>query len=659
MYTFLLDGQTLYYPGDELCTLTGDPVVKLAIGQAGSCELTIPPTNPLYDSVQLRKSMLTVMRGDTEIFCGEVREATKDRNNCLKVYAVGELAFLQDGIQPQHYYGDVTPTSFLQSVLAEHNDCVEARKQFTAGLVTVTSGWDQSLKVTDHNSTLEALREQLIGNLGGCFRIRKANGTRYLDYVTLSDYGSANAQGINFGENLLDYSETLTASDIVTCIIPLGARTDSQGDFETRIDIKSVNNNLDYLTASQTVLNRFGHIWKVVTFDDLESPADIKAAGQDWLTEAQYETLRLKVTAVDLSLLDADIDAMNLGDRIPCKAEPYGLNMTLPIIEQTIHPLAPQKDTIVLSATLKNSQPTISDQVGNSGDSIRQATARTELKIRNVIRQEAANLMATFTGSMGGYKLSEFDSDGLWIRDLYMDTPDKTTATNILEISMRGIRSSTSGYKAPTDPAWKLGITIDGQINADRIMTGTIMAGLIKAGILSDVGDKSQFNLETGELISRTSLKKLIMQQGYLRAYSREYDPSITPDPYNPDAQYYDELVGTLDLCASYGDGTERVALRSETELSLQAGNRALWLGDDGLYTTEDFGAAGNITATKKVLGASAAITNKITCGSIEPANGATNNISWKQSNGLDVSITVKNGIITAINKTEPAPDPT
>lgn len=576
MYTFLLDGRTLYYPGDELCTLTGDPVVKLAIGQAGSCELTIPPTNPLYDSVQLRKSMLTVMRGDTEIFCGEVREATKDRNNCLKVYAVGELAFLQDGIQPQHYYGDVTPTSFLQSVLAEHNDCVEARKQFTAGLVTVTSGWDQSLKVTDHNSTLEALREQLIGNLGGCFRIRKANGTRYLDYVTLSDYGSANAQGINFGENLLDYSETLTASDIVTCIIPLGARTDSQGDFETRIDIKSVNNNLGYLTASQTVLNRFGYIWKVVTFDDLESPADIKAAGQDWLTEAQYETLRLKVTAVDLSLLDADMDAMNIGDRIPCKAEPYGLNMTLPIIEQTIHPLAPQKDTIVLSATLKNSQPTISDQVGNSGDSIRQATARTELKIRNVIRQEAANLMATFTGSMGGYKLSEFDSNGLWIRDLYMDSPDKTTATNILEISMRGIRSSTSGYKAPTDPAWKLGITIDGQINADRILTGTIMAGLIKAGILADVAGNFSLNLETGALSakqmtinsphfqlkpdgtirSKTSYEYLDILEALLKGYHTVYqDIDMDPSP---------TLSGLLDLSADYGNGDYKVVLESK-----------------------------------------------------------------------------------------------
>ena len=321
--------------------------------------------------------------------------------------------------------------------------------------------------------------------------------------MTLSDYGSANRQGINFGENLLDYSETLTASDIVTCIIPLGKRTDSQGDFETRIDIKSVNDGYDYLTASQTVLNRFGYVWKVVVFDDLEDPADIMAAGQDWLTEAQYETLRLKLTAMDLSMLDADMDAMNLGDRIPCKAEPYGLNMTLPIIEQTLHPLSPQKDTIVLSATLKNKQTTISDQVGSGGDSIRQATAQTELKIRNVIRQEVASLMARFAGTNGGYKLSEFDSNGLWLRDLWMDTPDKTTATNILEISMNGIRSSNAGYKPATDPAWKLGITIDGQINADRILTGTLMAGLIKAGILSDVADNFNLNMETGALTAK------------------------------------------------------------------------------------------------------------------------------------------------------------
>lgn len=576
MYTILLDDDVLYYPGDAKCALTGDPVIKLSIGQAGSCEMTIPPTNPLYGSVQLRKSMVTVKRGDKEIFCGEAREANKDKNNCLKVYAVGELAFLQDGIQPQHYYGDVTPTSFMQSVLAEHNDCVEARKQFAPGLVTVSSGWDQSLKVTDHNSTLEALREQLIGNLGGCLRIRKQNSTRYLDYVTLSDYGSANTQGINFGENLLDYSETMTASDIVTCIIPLGKRTDSQGDFEKRIDIKSVNGGNDYLTASQTVLNRFGMIWKVVVFDDLEDPADIKAAGQDWLAEAQYESLRLKVTAVDLSLLDSQIDDMCLGDRIPCKAEPYGLNMTLPIIEQVIHPLSPQKDTITLSATLKNKQETISDQVGSGGESIKQATAQTELKIRNVIRQEVASLMARFAGTNGGYKLSEFDSNGLWLRDLCMDTPDKDTATNILEYSMNGIRASNAGYKPATDPAWKLGITIDGQINADRILTGTLMAGLIKAGILSDVAGNTSLNMETGAFatnsLSLVSPYLNIKNDGTIE--STDGDESLTileallKGYHKTNNIKY--LSGLLDLSANYGNGVYKVALESKQGMTLK-----------------------------------------------------------------------------------------
>lgn len=576
MYTMNLDDEILYYPGDEVLAIVGDPVIKLAVGKAGSCEVTVPPTNPCYDSIKNRKSMITIYRDGKEVFCGEVRDTDKDRMNCKKVYAVGELAFLQDGIQPQHYYGDVTPTNFMTAVLAEHNDCVEARKQFAAGLVTVTSGWDQSLKVTDHNSTLEALREQLIGNLGGCLRIRKQSGTRYLDYVTLSDYGSANRQGINFGENLLDYSETLTASDIVTCIIPLGKRTDSQGDFETRIDIKSVNDGYDYLTASQAVLNRFGYVWKVVVFDDLEDPADIMAAGQDWLTEAQYETLRLKLTAVDLSMLDADMDAMNLGDRIPCKAEPYGLNMTLPIIEQTLHPLAPQKDTIVLSATIKNKQTTISDQVGSGGDSIRQATAKTELKIRNVIRQEVANLMARFAGTNGGYKLSEFDSNGLWLRDLWMDTPDKTTATNILEISMNGIRSSNDGYKPATDPAWKLGITIDGQINADRILTGTLMAGLIKAGILSDVAGNTSLNMETGAFVTN-SLSLIspylnIKNDGTIE--STDGDESLTileallKGYHKTNNIKY--LSGLLDLSANYGNGVYKVALESKQGMTLK-----------------------------------------------------------------------------------------
>ena len=174
MYQIYLDDGILYYPGDKDYVVY-DAVVKLAVGQAGSCEFVLPPINPLYGSVKNRHSMISVYRNNKLIFNGEVRESNKDRNNCKKVYAVGELAFLADSIQPQNNYGNVTPTSFLNSVISAHNDQVDARKQFTCGTVSVPQGYDTFDKITDFNDTLSAIRTNLVENLGGCLRVRRCS----------------------------------------------------------------------------------------------------------------------------------------------------------------------------------------------------------------------------------------------------------------------------------------------------------------------------------------------------------------------------------------------------------------------------------------------------------------------------------------------------
>ena len=506
MYKVYADDEILYYPGDkEYCLLEG--TVKLAINQAGSFECLIPETNPLYNSIDCRKTMLSVYRDDKLIFNGEVRESEKDKNKNKRVYAVGELSFLLDTVQPQHDYGAVTPTSFITSLLSTHNDMVETRKEYSVGTISVTTGSDNSHKVTDYDKTLDALRGQLIERFGGCLKARWYNGTRYLDYVELNDYGEANHQGINFGENLLDYSENLTASDIVTCVIPRGARINSDDDFEKRVDIKSVNNGKEYITASSTVLNRFGYVWAVVEFNDIDTASALKTAAQQWLSENQYETMRLKVTAVDLSQLDSSIDDMNLGDRIPCHAEPYGLSMTIPIQEQTLNLMTPEKDTIVLGATLKNKQKSISTQVGQNEENIKTAVHTVSRNIETVIRQERDAIMSYFSGENGGYKLSEYDSNGLWIRDLYMDQPDKDDATNIIEISMRGIRYSNDGYGSPTDSCWNSAWSINGKFVSQEIFSQIIFATLIKTGRIENIPNpndrtegKCAFDLDEGSI---------------------------------------------------------------------------------------------------------------------------------------------------------------
>ena len=52
--------------------------------------------------------------------------------------------------------------------------------------------------------------------LGGYLRIRHENDRLYLDWITLEEYGKYCDQPIEFGLNLLDYSESVTAENLAT-----------------------------------------------------------------------------------------------------------------------------------------------------------------------------------------------------------------------------------------------------------------------------------------------------------------------------------------------------------------------------------------------------------------------------------------------------------
>lgn len=52
--------------------------------------------------------------------------------------------------------------------------------------------------------------------------------------------------------------------------------------------------------------------------------------------------------------------------------------------------------------------------------------AETSRKIVNAkIKDAVDNLTAQMQNNKGGYKLSEYDEQGRWLRDLYMDTMDR------------------------------------------------------------------------------------------------------------------------------------------------------------------------------------------------------------------------------------------
>ena len=80
-----------------------------------------------------------------------------------------------------------------------------------------------------------------------------------------------------------------------------------------------------------------------------------------------------------------------------------------------------------------------------------------------------------------------------------MDSPNLEDAVNIWRWNVGGLGFSSHGYNGPYETA----ITNDGQIVADFITSGTLVANIIKAGILSSQDGSSYWNLETGEVVLR------------------------------------------------------------------------------------------------------------------------------------------------------------
>ena len=503
MYKIKLDGKILYYPGDRQAAVI-NPELDLQTGYAGELTLKVPVLNPLYNDIHNRKSMISVYRDKTEIFYGEVRTREKDRFKNQPIKVTGALSFLADTILPQQEWHDMSPREMLDAWLQLHNNQVEDRKKIYIGVVTIHDSNDSLYRITDRENTLEAIREKLVDRLGGYLRLRHEEDKLYLDWINIQEYGKYCEQPIQFGENLLDYSETMTADDVITALIPLGAAIEQETDenaseferLEKNVDITSVNDGKDYIYSKEAV-ESFGWVWKTEKWDDVATPANLLKKATEYLTTQQYENLVISLTAVDLSLFGQDYDSFDIGDRVLCNAIPYGMKKVLPVMEMKIPLQQPDQAQLTLG---ENLQQSFTDQTTGTFTQIRQETTEAGRVQATWMKSAIDNLTKQMTGAKGGYKLTEFDENGLWLRDLYMDAPDKEQATNILQINKNGIGGSHNGYNGP----YTIGMTLDGQIIGERILAGSVKTEALSTECKNYIETK----ISDGDSANKTAILK-------------------------------------------------------------------------------------------------------------------------------------------------------
>lgn len=373
MFKAYLDNRTLYDPADQERALIA-PVLELELGMAGSFTFTLPPGHPLYEDVAVRRSTVSILRDGTEIFFGEVRSIRSDFFRNRTVYCVGALGFLADTVTRVGHAGYITlqRSYILNNIVNEHNTMLNTigiwdhDKRFAVGQM---DGDDSPTKtptiVGSGESWLEWGRKAIAENGGGYLKARHENNTLYLDWH-LPENASSCSQEIRFGENLLDYAQEYNADDICNALIPYG-KADKDMPW-LHVDITSVNNGLDYLVTSDAGAAAYGPVWHCVIWDDIETPANLLQAANEYLAAHAAPDITLRLTAADLAGLDADIDAFDVGQLVHCVSEPHGLDLRLPVTKLTIPLDDPAGRSLELSDTRKGTYTEMQSGVKRTQD---------------------------------------------------------------------------------------------------------------------------------------------------------------------------------------------------------------------------------------------------------------------------------------------------
>lgn len=367
------------------------PQLELEENKFGSFKFNMPYIHEQYDAIidedaEIEVYYASYVEGELveenqPMFRCRLLEHTRNTRKERSLIFEGELAYLQDSVQEPATYEEISVDKYVGKLLTVHNNKMPEKKRFYKGNVTVdydhttdkiTGIVNTGSFTTSYTNTTWDCLQSLQSSLGGFFKVRYGeDGKRYLDY--LKEHTSSTTQTIQFGTNLVDYAEEWSLADFYTVIIPLGAdQTISGDDGNSRnvtTTISTVNNGSPYLFAPTSVINRFGRREKAVEFKGVASPSNLKRIGQMYLSNTQFDNMVLRLTAVDMAELGADVDRLRFQENVRAIAAPYNLDKNFPISKMSIPLKDPARAVYTMTTNTKpvrSMSTAITDQKKNT-----------------------------------------------------------------------------------------------------------------------------------------------------------------------------------------------------------------------------------------------------------------------------------------------------
>lgn len=699
MYRMTCDGYPLLDTRDEDYIL-GSPRVKNEVNKVGEGSFKIYYNHPNINKLVPLRSLFEVKDEYGVIFRGRMTEDTKDINNGKDVDLEGVMAFFNDSVvrpyvfpddflETPEYIAAASETAeqaaldggvvrfYLDMLITRHNEQVEPFQQFKLGRVTV---YDKNnfieRSASKYPNTWQELSEKTFSSsLGGNLCIRYEEDGNYIDY--LREFTEVNAQGITYGENMLDISQNTNASEAYSAIIPLGADTsqatgdvyegmygDIVGGSTRPLTLESLpdgNVTDDIVKVGDTLYSKravAAYGWRYAptdetTWSDVKVPENLRNKGVEYLEgESTNIPNTINVTAVDLNCTDDQIRSFRIYKKIPVYTPAHGVNDNFELTALDIDLLNPQNTKITVGKTVftfteqQTKQESFLDSILGSYATV-QKVAKGFQETETLIEKTSENILLSASKVMSetleDYSktsdvkaLIEASSDGIIqslsgtyiTQDALKGYATTEEVTNQISQSKNEINLSVqSTIKQEIDD-----ISIGGRnllLNSDKEVTGTPGYGaeFIQFADLAPIFDKYglieytiSFDIKSPD-VSQHSTIQLYCQNGSSSKYSigQTWIPVTTEyvrryHTFTPTIQNETETASMLAFYGIYGTGN----IPCVRNVKIEKGNKATdWTPAPEEYATSTALAEIKVSADKNAANISLLVSDDKADGSL------------------------------------------
>lgn len=453
----------------------------------GVYELTLkyPLDGPLYNEIKKERIIKAKPNDLSDPQAFRIYRITIPINGIITIYAqhisydlinIGVLPFSLENVKPQQAIDTV-----LKNTVMPHN---------------FTFRTDYTIEKDFEVKKPQSVRACLGGTYGSL--ANKWGGEFEWDNFNIIHHkgrGSNKGVVIEYGKNLTKLDHDSNISEVYTDILPYAVISKGDGTDDV------VTLSEQTLPITNALINRKTLIKDMTdSFDEGDeiTESTLREKAQKYIEDNPLGVENPTITISFEPLwkqpeYSALLERVSLCDTVTVKHTQIGVSIKTKVIKTTYNTLLEKYTSI----TLGNARSNFIDQVHNVENKI-DSTKMAVDRFPSLLNYAISNATKLITGNYGGYVvLHSAAKDGRPYELLIMDKPNLNDAVKVWRWNVSGLGYSKNGYNGPYETA----ITSDGQIVADFITSGSLVANIIKAGIISSADGSSYWNIDTGDVV--------------------------------------------------------------------------------------------------------------------------------------------------------------